>query len=91
MNMTLSEIQKNSAQLDSEDLQLYVMNAVLSGECESYFEALQNYMEENDIEDTNIKKYLSPALYDILFKECANKGVLTEKLNDISIDEFMDD
>ena len=91
MNYNLSEIQKNAEILDSEALHLYLLNKVDSGEYDTCLEALTAYVEENDIDlDTPsvMKKYISPALYGILYKEAMSKSMLKDESLSISLDDF---
>lgn len=91
MNFNLTDIQKNAEILDSEALHLYLLSKVESGEFDSFMEALSAYVEETDIDLDNpsiMKKYISPALYGILYKEAMEKSMLKDTAHQMSVDDF---
>lgn len=64
---------------------------MLPGEYDTCLEALANYIEEHDIdlESPNIlKKYISPSLRGILYKEATEKAMLKEQALSVSVDDF---
>lgn len=90
-NYSLADIQKNAEILDSEALHLYLLQKVESGEYDTFLEALSDYAEESDIDLDNpamIKKYISPALYGILYKEAMEKSMLKDAALQVSVDDF---
>lgn len=90
-NYSLTEIQKNAELLDSEALHLYLLSKVESGEFASCYEALAAYVEENDIDldDKNVvKKYISPSLQGIIYKEAIERSMLKDKPTAMSISDF---
>ena len=90
-NYSLAEIQKNAELLDSEALHLYLIEKVKSGEFASCYEALAADVEENDIDldDKNIvKKYISPSLQGIIYKEAVERSMLKDKQTSLSISDF---
>lgn len=91
INYNLSEIQKNAEILDSEALHLYLIQKIESGEYDTCLEALTAYVEENDIDIESqavMKKYISPSLMGILYKEAQDKSLLVDQGLPVSVDEF---
>lgn len=87
----INEIQKEASHIDSEELQLYLLEQVSSGICSSYFEALLMFCEEHDIETDDskmLKKYISPSLYQILYKEAMDQSLLKNKSKHKDIIDF---
>lgn len=54
----------------------------------SYLEAILQWSEENEVDPSDIKKYISPSLYDKLHSECVNKNMILDKNNSVSMNEF---
>lgn len=93
INFDLSDIQKNAEILDSEALHLFLIEKVKSGEYETFLEALANYVETNDLDldsPSMVKKYISPTLHGILYREAMQKSMLTEQAIKVSITDFFD-
>lgn len=91
LSLNLTDIQKNIEFIDSEALHLFLIEKVESGEYETCLEALAAYVEETDLDlDTPalIKKFISPSLKEILYKEAMEKSLLKERMNSISVDDF---
>ena len=91
VSYNLSEIQKNSDMVDAEELHLYLLEQVKSGRYETFFEALVEYVQEYDLDLDNavqIKRYISPTLKDILYKEAYEKSLLTDEYVNLSVEDF---
>ena len=61
------------------------------GEYDTCLEALAAYIDEHDIDlesPTVLKKYISPSLRGILYKEATQKAMLKEQALSISVDDF---
>lgn len=55
----------------------------------SYVEATLLYMETHDLEFKDIKKVISPALYDKIYNECLDGNLMNiGKRNTASLNEF---
>ena len=87
----LSEIQKNADIVDAEELQLYLLDQVTNGKYDTFFEALVEYVQEYDLDLDNpsqIRKYISPTLKDILYREALEKKALTDEYIRLNIEDF---
>lgn len=85
---SIVEIQKNKEMLDSEELHMFLIQQVESGEYETCLEALAEYVEKNDIDDELIKKMISPYLKGILYKEAIDRSLIRQRSKSLDIDTF---
>lgn len=91
VSYNLSEIQKNADMVDAEELHLYLLGQVKSGKYETFFEALVEYVQEYDLDLDNsvqIKKYITPTLKGILYKEAQERALLKDECVHLSVEDF---
>lgn len=74
----LDIIQSKGIELDSENLHLNIIKSIDNGEHDSYIEAILDYAEKNEIEITDLVKYISPTLKDIIYVEACSKYMIKE-------------
>lgn len=90
LSIPFSEIKKNRVIYDNEYVQTLLYNKVKSGEFETYFDALFDFVKENDIDmdESVINNYISPSLRGILYREALDKMLLKDKPVKVSIESF---
>ena len=91
VSYNLSEIQKNADTVDAEELHLYLLEQVKSGKYDTFFEALVAYMEEYDLDlddAAQIRKYITPTLKGILYREAQQRSLLKDECVRMSVEDL---
>lgn len=91
ISYNLSEIQKNSDIVDAEELHLYLLEQIKNGKYDTFLDALVDYVEEYDLnldDQKQIKKYITPTLMGILYREAQQKSLLKDSCVRISVEDF---
>lgn len=54
----------------------------------SYLDAVLLWADENEVDPSSIKKYISASLYNKLHSECVSNNMISDKNNSVSMNEF---
>lgn len=69
-------VDAQNVEADIEELHHYIIEQVQSGKFDSHLEALASYMEEHDIDMSQMSKMISPVLKQIIFDEAIVKNMV---------------
>ena len=86
--MRLQDIKEHANRIDTEEVSILLIEKVESGEFSTYFDAFMNFVEESDIDDTEVLDYLSPFMIDKMKLECISLGLIHDDLPKNSISLF---